>query len=284
MCHVWEWDGFCFNLTPLILLDRWFGRKYVYITLGKQPYMDTGNGQCLHRVHVNLASVRFITEHERFSGADTETLVSMPFCFHWNPLPPARTPFGCKLSTPPSHCCSPICWAVVIWMNGSLSSLLIITELSQTRQTGWAESGDVDCFVVIGSSSFLTERCPVSAVWTGTPTFFYNKLHKDRLFYLQRYRLLKRWRLSFCFCNWWPFFCEMPSSPRGGRQGSKEGAGLASSVRHSMENVVVEATHLRDFECTAKRSGWFGRLECKCVWRDPFTESEAVPPQFWFFA
>ena len=54
------------------------------------------------------------------------------------------------------------------------------------------------------------------------------------------------------------------------RQGSKEGAGLASSLRRSVEKMVVEATCVWDFEFTAKRGGRCERPECKCVWRDPF--------------
>ena len=44
----------CFSLIALILLNRWFGGEYVYITFGKQPYMDTGNLNTCVKYSLNL--------------------------------------------------------------------------------------------------------------------------------------------------------------------------------------------------------------------------------------
>jgi hypothetical protein len=50
--------------------------------------------------------------------------------------------------------------------------------------------------VVAGYTSFLTEKCPVSAVWTSTALYFHDKLHKNRLVYLQRYSVKSGMLLS----------------------------------------------------------------------------------------
>lgn len=72
------------------------------------------------------------------------------------------------------------------------------TELIQIRCTvAWSRVLTRYFAVVTGCPSFLTERCSVSAVWTGAPTFLYNELYKNCLFYLQRYRFKKYWRLPF---------------------------------------------------------------------------------------
>ena len=71
------------------------------------------------------------SQNMRVPGADAETLVSVSFCFHLNPLSPARTHFGVQVVSTPSHWGSPSCWAVAMWM----PVRALYSPYSQMRQT-----------------------------------------------------------------------------------------------------------------------------------------------------
>lgn len=175
---------FCFNLIALILLDRWFGSKYVYITFRKQPYLDTGNCK-LHKVKFKLTNVCLIAEHEEFSTTDTEILVSFLFCFNLYPVSLAWTHIRMKVvSTPLPTVIDTYAEQLLVCQSERLSSFNRVDShwiLTQLRIVMWI-------FIFVGRTSFLTERCSVFAVWTSTRTYFCNQLYKNCLFHLQRYR------------------------------------------------------------------------------------------------
>lgn len=178
----------CFNLITLVLLNRWFSSEYVYITFRKQPYMDTGNFKYLCKVYFKLTNVYLITEHEDSWENTCLCYLLLPL----KPVFPCLSPYlddGCQhpfVLLQNSTRRYPCYWTVALY--ATLSYSAVLTGLIPPASASTPLRAVLWIIFVTGCTSFLPERCPVPAVWTGTPTYFHNQLYKDCFFYLQRYR------------------------------------------------------------------------------------------------
>lgn len=142
----------------------------------------------LYLVNVKLTSVFHCRPWGIFRNRSRNTYL-YSLLLSLQPLFPGLNPYldeGCQ--HPPLRTVVDTCAAQLLYECQS-ELLSYFTELIQIRCTvAWPRVLTGFFAVVTGCPSFLTERRSVSAVRTGAPTFLYNQLYKNCLFYLQRYR------------------------------------------------------------------------------------------------